>query len=549
MLFLSKKFLFSLLVLAAAFSIAFHSSAALAEDFIGTFRHMSVAIRDKIPTATEARDFENSSDKSSKLDEYITTWLASSDHDERVKRHFNDMFGISPGIFIADVGLDLIQYNVASPDEAPSDLSTAGVYHLPVSIKPTCGTPVSATAWWSESPITICPTAVSTDIQFSGGTIRCSDTFGVNGMRNAICGCGPKQILCYPRQLKANIVVGVAREFAERGNYVYKQGLSWTDLFGGDKYYGDRWLFHHYLWQEKVGAALELPSAGESAFLESLPLTTKSWAAFPTSSVIRSGVVTSPAFLRRFNNFRSRVRAITENLLCKDVDGSLNIDGYAQFLNPDLSAFDRSHGSQESCASCHYSLDNFGSTLLGWSPDGFYEKWSPKSLVGHVCGMDGTGPRFLMNSYINHASGFAECMAKKTWENFSGAGWADISTAEQSVILSAANAGPRQVIQEVLSGSAIKNVRLNKSLSSTTVGSVVYRFNEDINPILAKSCAGSSCHSSGNPRGQSSTYVDSEVSFKKAPASRISSGSMPPPGSGFSLTAEERNSLLIFIGQ
>ena len=44
MLFLSKKFLFSLLVLAAAFSIAFHSSAALAEDFIGTFRHMSVAI-------------------------------------------------------------------------------------------------------------------------------------------------------------------------------------------------------------------------------------------------------------------------------------------------------------------------------------------------------------------------------------------------------------------------------------------------------------------------------------------------------------------------
>lgn len=323
----------------------------------------------------------------------------------------------------------------------------------------------------------------------------------------------------------------------------------WLDLLGGNKFYGNRWLYHHYIMQEKIEYGLELPTQAEWSFLKSLPTTANVFLPFPNSSVERSGVVTSPSFLRRFNNFRSRIRAITEKLLCKDVDGSLNIDNYAQFINPSLTAFDRSHGEQQSCATCHYSLDNFGSTILGWSPEGYFEKWNPPSQLGHVFGEDGTGPRFLMESYVERGSDFSLCMAKKTWQEFSGADWNVLSATEKQDLLIAASEGPKQVIESVLTGAPLKNLRLNKGSKVTTTNTVVYDFEADINPILSNSCSGSECHNQGNSRSAASAYVGGEAAFKSAPGIRISNGSMPPANSGKYLTEEEKEKLLIFLGQ
>lgn len=548
----SLKHVLRLLLTYLALIPSLAPSIALAQDYTGTFRYLSIVIRDQLPTAAEARDFHAAADKDAKIEQLVDQWLATDAHRNRVKRHFNDMFGVSPYVFLTDANLDLIQYdstNTQQLTEAPSDLATNGVYHLPNGVRASCGTPISASAWWSDTDIMICPSAVSDNIVYSNGAVRCSDPFGANGILNAACGCGPDQILCSPRHLKKNMVVGVAREFAERGYYAYTQGLGWLDLFGGPNFYGDRWLYHHYLWQDKVGAMLQLPTATETAFLKSLPTNARVWAPLPASDIVRSGIVTAPAFLRRFNNFRSRIRALTEQLLCKDVDASLNIDGYSQFINPDLTDFDRAHGTQESCASCHYSLDNFGSTILGWTADGFYEKWWPKSQIGHVFGEDGTGPRFLMQSYVERGTDFNLCMAKKTWQEFSGADWSVLDRDDQAAFLAAATEGPKEAIIAVLKSDALKNLRLNKPTTVSTTETVTYDFANDINPILENSCAGSTCHSSDNPRGLSSAYVGNEAQFKNAPAVRISSGSMPPPGSGKSLTAAEKDKLLIFLGQ
>ena len=522
---------------------------ALAEDYTASFRYLSLVIRDVLPTVEEAKEFYAATDKEAKLDNFTTRWLQSNEHKARVKRHFNDMFGIAPWVFVADPLLDLTPYDPANPDGAPSDLSTAGVYYLSNTVKSTCGTPVSAPAWWLDTNIMICPSAVSSAIKFNNGNIRCSDPFSANGLRHASCGCGPEQILCYPKHLKKNIVSGIALEFSERGYYAYTQGLSWLDLLGGNKFYGNRWLYHHYLAQEKIEYNLELPTQDEWTFLKSLPTTGMVYVPLPTSTVERSGVVTSPAFLRRFNNFRSRIRALTEQLLCKDIDGSLNVDNYAQFINPSLSTFDRSHGEQQSCATCHYSLDNFGSTILGWTPEGYFEKWNPPSQLGHVFGEDGTGPRFLMESYIERGTDFNLCMAKKTWQEFSGADWNVLSTTQKQDFLTSAAEGPKQAIEAVLTSDALKNLRLNKGTTVTSSNSVTYDFSDDINPILTNSCAGSECHSQGNLRGASSAYVDGEAAFKGAPGIRISNGSMPPENSGRSLTQAERDKLLIFLGQ
>ena len=40
--------------------------------------------------------------------------------------------------------------------------------------------------------------------------------------------------------------------------------------------------------------------------------------------------------MQQNNNFRSRIRALTESLLCKDIDSSLNTTNVAEFFNQDL---------------------------------------------------------------------------------------------------------------------------------------------------------------------------------------------------------------------
>ncbi len=522
---------------------------ASAQDTTAEFRYLSTVLRDHLPSVAESKEFYAAADKDKALDDFLTEWLASADHEQRVARHFNDMFGVSPYFFVTDASLDLIAYDPADHPEAPSDLSVAGVYHLPASVKSSCGgAPVSANAWFSDTAIMICPSAVSTAISYGGGMIRCTDSFSANGILNPACGCGPEQIICYPRDLKHKTVVGIAREFADRGLRAYEQGWSWLDLFGGDLYYGDRWLYHHYLFQQKVAVTMQPPSASELAFLKSLPLDSKVEVAHPGGPE-RAGIVTSPAFLTRFNNFRSRVRALTDQLLCKDVDGSLNVDGYTSFLNTDLSAFDKSHGNKPGCATCHYGMDNFGSTLLGWTSDGYFEAWAPPSQIGHVFGEDGTGPRFLMQSYVERASGFVECMAKKSWEDFSGARWDDLTSSQKDELTAQAALGPKQAIRAVLTSSALKGRRASVTSVVKKTVVVIYDFNRDINPILEQSCGGQSCHAADNTRSAGSAYVGNESLFKGAPKERLANGSMPPAGATPGLTDDERNKLLIFLGQ
>jgi hypothetical protein len=541
------------LAVAAGGLVAGVASRAAAQDEVAQLRFLSSAIRDRLPSSAEARRFHAAKDKDAELDAFVSAWLASPEHEDRVRRYFHDMFGIEPYVFIADAELDLTPFDPAEPGEAPADLSEAGAWYLPKAVKATCGPVVDADAWWTEDPIRICTSATSAVLQFDldsdgYGEVRCTDAGGANGIRHAQCGCGPEQIACRPSPTKNKITAGVALEFRERGLAAYEGNRPWGELFGGDDFYGDRWLYHHYLWQQRVVPSALAPTAAELAVLHALPTTQRIWIAHPSGSPERAGVATSPSFLTRFNNFRSRVRALTNELLCKDVDGSLNVDDYHGFLNPDLSDFDREHGNQASCATCHYSLDNFGSTLLNWNDGGYYEAWDVKSQVGHVFGIDGAGPRFLVDGYVQRASGFDECMAKKAWESFTGAAWDGLQDGDRAAFVAAAADGPRTTIRTILRSEAIRALRKTTGQTVTTTVPVVYDFQDDVAPILEKSCAGSACHSKAND-AHLPAYAASESEFKKAAGSRIADGTMPPVSSGKSLTAAEKKILLIFLNQ
>jgi hypothetical protein len=658
--------------LALAFiALSIPTAWSQASDEISQFRFLSLALRDHVPSLEEAMEFHNGEKT---LDQFLELWFASPAHQKRIARYFNDKFGMDKYFFISPETHDLIlsRYGLINgtptwSEDIPADLQAQNlnnVYYLPNFTKSTCGNVVSANAWWSDTPIQICESAVTDDsldvsifaigasdryldfhdgqssrsaqiplasytraglaeamedamnatgssdlftvswsdsqdrftiasdgvslsLLFSSGpnaantigdkisfwtggdytgslaytgwslypNVRCSNT-GSQGMAHPDCGCGKEQFLCYPLNDKGKVINAVGLEFQNRALFAYNQNRPWLDVFGGDLFYGNRWLYHHYLYQQDFTWSSRTPPPAVLASIKAMPLDSMSLVPMPSHSysdssangVERAGVVTAPGFLRRFNNFRSRIRALTERLLCKDVDATLNIDGYDTFNNPNFGPGSpvRAHGEKAACASCHYSLDNFGATIIMWGDgsDGFFSPWAygQRSQLGHVFGEDGTGPRFLIEQYLAQNE-FRECMAKSLWEDFSGRPFSTLAADVRATFIAAANDGPKSTIQAILGSAEFRLTRYSQPVVSTTNVATEYSFASDVAPILAAKCG--PCHSGA---GGQTRYVDNEANFKSAPANRIMDGTMPPPG-GSPLTSAEANILYHFLQQ
>jgi hypothetical protein len=673
--FLVKKLIKRIMLTMCLWSV---SGIAFSDSNSEKLRYMSMLIRDRLPSIQESKDFY---ENKKSLDEFINTWMASADHEKRMNRYFDDMFGMEKYIFISQSNFILARYHTENsnvPQSVPADLDAYGsktnVYYLPdyeVSdcFKSGATAPVLMDVWWSDTQQLICPTAISpngvagsfmkltstdnilhftdsagtfaatipatiyTDltalaaaiqtqmniestntydvsvassyflefavdsgnvtIDYSGansitgilgsgltGTSstntavysgyapnnkRCLSS-GSDGMADEDCGCGEKLFLCYPAEDLGKVMSAVGNEFQSRATHFYDASGSWNDVFGGSKFYGNRLLYHHYLFQQEINITSLVPPAGIVADVMALSPTVSSEVPMPEYSSIRqgsdgverSGVVTSPAFLRRFNNMRSRIRAVVERMLCRDVDGSLNVDNTNTFYNDNFSASAtqdigiavNAHGHKDGCKDCHYSLDNYASTILTWADGGLGNwgeyVWNEKTQVGHVLGQTGTGPRFLMNTMMeNQAGGFYECMAKRAYEDFTGGNWASLSSADRTSFETSAQQGPKQTISAILTSDVVKNMRSNAPTVTSTTTTITYAFNNDIKPILEDKCGGSSCHSAD---GNQTKYNTSKAIFDTAPAIRISNGSMPPSGST-ALTEAEKDILLIYLAQ
>ena len=264
-----------------------------------------------------------------------------------------------------------------------------------------------------------------------------------------------------PRQRKS-----LGEEFARRAVNVYDEGGTWMDLLGGNYLYANRFVYHYYMYTLNPDEFLEYVSMDEKEEnvdfainidrIWDIPVNDWIRTEFPIG-VERAGVVTSPMFLQRFNNFRTRIRALTENLLCRDVDGTSNIDGNKILHNPDLDELTLTHPTDPLCALCHYPMDNMGSTIMQWEEEA--ELYHPLSTVGHVFGKTGEGPSFLMRGYIERAPEFFPCMAKRAWESFSGVEWDLLTKTQQASFIEYAKAGPRSLLQGVMLSPLMRLLR------------------------------------------------------------------------------------------
>ncbi len=392
-------------------------------------RFLSFAVTDHPPTAAEARALDAGDVTVASLRDQ---WLESDPHLDRVARFFHDMFGYDERVptydepFLVMTGSNGV---VQRTLEAPCDPDLA----------------IDVDAWWLEpgETVAVCPEVVAEPM--------CAleyDDFG--------CGCGPRLIGCAPVERLDRLMWDLAREFADRAVYAYLSAWTWFDLLGGYRFVGNRYMFHAYLFQQWILPHGLEPHPDDTSRLADLPPAAAAEAPFPEGPE-RAGVVTSPAFLARFNNFRSRVRAITEKLLCQDADYTLNTSDIATFVNPDHDELTLSHSDKTDCAACHYAIDNIGSGFLGWGADGYYEE--QLSQKAHVFGQDGEGPAFVMQRYVEHGDGFEKCMAKTVFEDFTGEPWAALPEATRRPFVKAAATGPRALIRAILTSDRLLTLR------------------------------------------------------------------------------------------
>lgn len=498
-----------------------------------TLRFLSQALRDRPPTREEA-ELVYRAEKS--IEQLRDEWLTSPAHQERVARFFSDLLGAPNFFFVNDDAYFLEQ-------------NSEGIWYSPAKGDCSAASAVTSSAWWknADESISICSNIVSTQLFVTINSTYYGCTW-TDGFLRAGCGCGPEQILCYPKSIRGQLMDDLSREFQERATYVYSQQLSWKDLLSSSFVYGNRPLAQFYLIHQYVTPWQTAPTSTEIARLRQISMTEKVWFESPAVGAQRSGIVTSPAFMRRFNNGRSRIRALTDALLCHDVDGSLNTSGIDRLVNPDVNALGQSIVTRPQCATCHYGMDNLASTLFGWNDQGTYERW-PQQLAqtGHAFGQDISGPVALMESYIERGPGFAECMSQRAWEDFSGRPWSALSSEEQSTFITAAGQSPYTLLRGIFQSQALIHARGAATL--TVEGGSSYDFTNDVNPILERSCSGSACHSADSSLGAQYRFIGDEAAFKKVPSQRLQDGSMPPASSGKTLADSEQAILVQFLQQ
>jgi hypothetical protein len=430
---------------ALALALVSPSPARAQQASAAQLRHVSFAVQDAPASAEEARRFVAGEVTLAQL---VDEWMKGDGHRAKIRRFFYDMFGTQ-------------DFGAFSTDAVLLHKNAAGILGLPD--KPNC-TPGEASdvyAWWLEpgQTVKVCSNVLSDVIwvgePFTADRKSCLDA---KGMEDSRCGCGPDLIICAPKSKQLETGRSLYTEFVDRGLYMYEGGRSWSDLLSANLFYGTRYEYYVYLWRGWIYPYNMVPSPGDLQRLKSLPTDRKGVTEFPEMGGERAPVVTGINFMHQYNNFRSRVRILSERLLCQPIGPALNTDGIQTFVNPDFSDANRSHGSKPGCSICHHALDNLGSTLLRWNDQGVYD-WKDQSQLGRAFGQTGEGPRFLMRGFVERGPGFGECMARRAWETFSGMPWDTLPAPDRQALQQLTSAGPRALIRGVIASPSLQNLR------------------------------------------------------------------------------------------
>ncbi len=186
------------------------------------------------------------------------------------------------------------------------------------------------------------------------------------GLSEHTCGCGPNLQWC-AYKTKDAVLRAMAADVDQRVRRMFLDGRPFTDLLTHTDAWVNGPLSHYLRFHAPLSGGLTLlPLSLPKTQVPALdPLDEGSWVSLPLSSD-HSGVLTSPAFLLRFQTNRARANKFYTDLLCEPFvapPGGLPPSTDNEALEPDLQR-------RPGCKYCHAALEPAASYWGRWQENG-----------------------------------------------------------------------------------------------------------------------------------------------------------------------------------
>lgn len=339
-------------------------------------RAMSLDLRGVVPTMEEYNAVQTGSD----VDDVIDGWLDSSGFTERVvKQHRSLLWNNVANVRISPNQSRLIQRNGVWFRNTASTVFR-GVFNVgctsrdaefdefgwPLREEVTPGLydegSVTVAPYWDpDNPIRVCAfDAMEQEIAPDG-----TNCGGVNGTADDQCGCGPDLQWCIPREVEREILDGLGEDVDQRVRAMVGENQPYTELLTGNTGYVNGPVTHFLTHQTERRSGFRFSPASIDS--ERLPdISYSDNAAVPVSlGEHHSGVLTSPAWLLRFQTQRSRANQFHNSFLCQPfVPPSSGL--------PEVSEEDQSLDltARDGCQYCHALLEPAAAHWGRWSESG-----------------------------------------------------------------------------------------------------------------------------------------------------------------------------------
>ena len=216
--------------------------------------------------------------------------------------------------------------------------------------------------WAPDTAIRVCAFDAQDALVSAGGT-PCAT---LDGLQDTGCGCGPELRWCRYGTTVRTILESFAEDLDRRIAALVAEDRPYTDLFTDNRAFVNGPIVHFWRHQTEVPANVRLtPVALNPALLPDLRFTDRDTWVQITLPPSHAGVLTSPAYLLRFQTRRARANRFYNAFLCQPFqapDGGIELSPEAA-LEPDLQ-------KRGGCKYCHAVLEPSSSYWGRWTESG-----------------------------------------------------------------------------------------------------------------------------------------------------------------------------------
>lgn len=340
-------------------------------DHTAWLRALSFDLRGGPPSIEDNVRVDNAVDKDVEVAAVVDEWLASPEFAARVVRHHREH--LWPNLDTVDLNARTLSFDgvtgIFSRGPEPARFYR-GVRNVLCKNEPasfnddgSVATTVDAVTganregfvelspyWAPDTTIKVCAFDAQEALVDDDSAIACDSQRG-SGAKG--CGCGPNLQFCARNEeikLQRQALIG---DLERRVAAVIENNESYLELLTGRRAFVNGPLAHFYAHQTQLPQTVRMtPSMVEAARLPDLPFTAvDDWRELSLGAE-SSGVLTSPAYLLRFQSNRSRANRFFNAWLCQPFQppaGGIEVD-LAAAVEPDLQ-------ERNGCKYCHAILE------------------------------------------------------------------------------------------------------------------------------------------------------------------------------------------------